>query len=364
MRKPNVVIALLDWGLGHTTRSIPIINHLLARNCNITVACNATQKALLINEFPDIRFENLEGYNLHYGKTTWKTITAIIFQARKILINIKLEHKWLHEYVEGQATDLIISDNRFGFYHPKIKSVFITHQLRIRTGLGPAFDSLIQRFNYRHIQNYQACFVPDTYSMTSTLAGDLSHPVILPRTATRFIGPLSRFATCTSSNKYDGPILILLSGPEPQRTILEEKIVRQLSVNTDHIILVRGKPGDNVVPESSSRVKIFNHLPALILNQYLCSARFVVSRAGYTSIMDYMKLGIKSILIPTPGQAEQEYLAEYLHSKKYVFSISQKAFDLNDALAAAGEFDYHLPNIDMNQYQLVLDEFLEKIQKV
>ena len=226
--KPVVLLSPLDWGLGHTTRCIPIINELLHQGCNVIIACNSTQKALLIREFPQLVYVHLTGYNLNYGKKRWGTIVRIILQTPKILIKINNENTWLNIFLKSQKVNLIISDNRFGLYVQNIPSVFITHQLYIKTGLGNLANRMVQWMNYRRIKKFSTCWVPDQQGARS-LAGELSNPAKLPAIPTSYIGGISRFRNWKLlANTID--VLIILSGPEPQRTILEKLVLGELKL--------------------------------------------------------------------------------------------------------------------------------------
>lgn len=359
LQKPHVVIALLDWGLGHTTRSIPILRHLIEINCNVLVACNSNQKTLLTEEFPNLRFEVLEGYNIRYAKNAWLTTLFIIFQIPKILTKIKRENKWLHQFLLQQPAHLIISDNRFGFHSPHVPSIFITHQLAINTGLGPLFNRLAQYLNYRSIKKFSRCWVPD-FEAHPNLAGALSHPHKMPDPTVQYLGGLSRFKPCNYSTKQHS-VLIVLSGPEPQRSLLEQKIVAEAATIPQNFVLVRGLPEHAPPLSAPHNIAVFNHLPARELQPLLCNAQMVISRAGYTSIMDYMKLGIRSILIPTPGQAEQQYLAKYLHESQLAFSVQQQEFSLEKALHSATAFPYQHPEFDMNQYRITISQYIDSL---
>jgi uncharacterized protein (TIGR00661 family) len=357
LQKPYVVYALLDWGLGHTTRSIPIIKHLIELNYNILVACNSNQKAVLIKEFPEISFKELEGYELRYATKGWLTILYIILQIPKILIKINRENRWIRGLLLDHKPDFIVSDNRYGFYSSKIPSIFVTHQLNIRTGLGSWADKLIRFFNYRFINRFTICWVPD-FAETENLAGPLSHPTQLPNVPVQWLGALSRFKHCDPSpGKTD--VLIILSGPEPQRTLLEKKILADAILLKHQFVLVRGLPGNSDALNTSAHIKVFNYLSAFELNNYLCNASFVIGRSGYTSIMDYMKVGVKAILIPTPGQSEQQVLAHHMQQSGLALSIQQNEFSLSNALEKAAEFSYKKHNWDMDRYKIVINEFLK-----
>lgn len=360
LEKPVVVFALLDWGLGHTTRTLPIIRHLIELNYAPIVACNLDQKALIREELPAVEFIHLDGYNLKYSRLGDYTRFMIIFQIPKILIKIKQENRRLGQLIKERKIDLVISDNRFGFYPSKIPAVFITHQLDIRTGMGSIADRLIRFFNYRYINRFSTCWVPD-FNTDTNLGGKLSHPMHFPEIPVNYLGCLSRFESCIQQTAKKEFILIVLSGPEPQRTLLERKIIADAVHVTQGIVLVRGLPGSSYQLSTPSHVTAFNHLPAAILNDYLCTASFVIGRSGYTSIMDYMKTGVRSILIPTPGQAEQEYLAKYLQQQQLALTIEQNEFSLKDALQQAKTFDYNKINWNMDGYKLVINEFINSI---
>jgi UDP-N-acetylglucosamine transferase subunit ALG13 len=357
--KPVVLLSPLDWGLGHTTRCIPIINELLHQGCNVIIACNSTQKALLSREFPQLVYVHLSGYNLSYGKTRWGTMVRIILQTPKILIKINNENTWLNIFLKSQMVNLIISDNRFGFYAPGIPSVFITHQLYIKTGLGSLVNRLVQWINYRRIKKFSTCWVPDQQG-ESSLAGELSNPAKLPAIPTHYIGGISRFNRCKSSaNKID--LLIILSGPEPQRSILEKLVLSELQLLPGKTVLVRGLPKESSDVKEENNCTVYNHAPAGLLNQLICDSAYVVSRAGYTTVMDLMKLRKKCILVPTPGQAEQEYLAKHLHKKQLAFTVPQSQFSLTKAFAAAKAFSFQQPALPMEEYKAVIHSAVKEL---
>ena len=359
-QKPVVLLSPLDWGLGHTTRCIPIINELLHQGCNVIIACNSTQKALLSREFPQLSYVHLSGYNLKYAKKRWGTIVRIILQTPKILIKINNEKTWLNIFLKSQTVNLIISDNRFGLYAPDIPSVFITHQLHIKTGLGKLADTLIQQLNYKRIKKFSTCWIPDQQG-TKSLAGKLSNPKKLPAIPVEYIGGLSRFNTCKQkANTID--VLIILSGPEPQRTIFENLVLSILKLLPEKSVLVRGLPKESGEAAVENNCTIYNHAPAGLLNELICNAEFVISRSGYTTVMDLMKLGKKSILVPTPGQAEQEYLATHLHQQQLAYTILQEHFSLTAALANARSFSYQLAEMPMEEYKQVIREKIESLR--
>ena len=362
-QKPLVLIAALDWGLGHTTRCIPLIRELLLQQCSVIVACNDTQKALLALEFNEISFIHLDGYEFEYGDSARTTFYKVIHQIPKILTRIKAENAWLKRYLREKMVDLVISDNRFGFYSAEIPSIFITHQLAIKTGLGRLVDGMIRRKNYSYINRFKECWVPDTAS--DGLAGVLSHPNRLPVIPVKYLGTLSRFEECDPGT-LAGPapyLMILISGPEPQRTIFERLLLDELKDYNGTAILLRGLPGFDSTIASSPKLIIHNHLPAKQLNDLLCKVKVIISRPGYTSVMDLMKLKKKCIFIPTPGQTEQEYLAGYLYEKKFALAYRQNNFSLKKALQRFNEFEFREPEIGAENYKKIVGDLLKRLVK-
>ena len=342
----KILISPLDWGLGHATRCVPIIKELINQKCEVCIAAAGAQKMLLQEEFPYLSVVELPGYGVKYGKNRALTILRLIFTFPKILIRIKQENRWLRQFIALQQPDAIISDNRYGLHAPGLPSIIITHQLRIRSPFGTWIDDRLQKLNYRAIGKFSRCWIPDEEGPLS-LAGKLSHPYKLPAIPTRYIGWLSRLEvspqTAAGPKKNAGlsPLLILLSGPEPQRTILEQKVLQQVPSYPGPITLIRGLP-DKSSPalQAPSNITIHDHLPAGPLAALIQQAEFVLCRAGYSTVMDLAKLGTKAILIPTPGQTEQEYLGAWLAERRFALCIQQKDFSLPKAMAAARKFPF------------------------
>ncbi len=323
--KRRVLVAPLDWGLGHATRCIPIIYVLISLNFEVVIAADGAIKNLLKKEFPDVVFTHLNGYKIHYSKQKFWLPVKLLSQFPKLLWRIYKEHQQLKAIISTHKIDIIISDNRLGLYSTVIPSIYITHQLKIKT--GNAFsERLAQKIHYFFINKYTACWVPDNES-ENNLAGELSHPLKKPAIPVKYLGPLSRFEKIETFKKYD--LLILLSGPEPQRSIFEKLLQEELKTFTGTVLLVRGLPEaaeNNSVADASNKISVVNHLAATDLNKVIQQAKLVICRSGYTTIMDLVKLQQKAVLVPTPGQTEQEYLAKYLMEKKIIFCNAAKQF--------------------------------------
>lgn len=359
LSKPRILVAPLDWGLGHATRCIPVIYELLHQGAEVWLAAEGAQEGLLRQEFPNLTLLELKGYRVKYGKSSGGLIRQLFFQLPGILRNIKEEHEWLKNAVTEYKFDAVISDNRFGFYHDQIPSIFITHQLSIRTP-WQWMERILQQRNYRYIQRFSECWVPDEEGVNN-LAGKLSHPQFLPGIPVKYIGLLSRLKSLphTDLNKH---LFISLSGPEPQRSILENKIVKQISHYNGTATIVRGLPNGQTIIPSTNDIQFHNHLPASEYNLEIQKAEYVISRSGYSTVMDLAKVGKKAILIPTPGQTEQEYLAQYLEQKKFALTVKQEGFDLSQTLEKAEKFNYEkMPTTD-NHLSKVVSTFLTHLK--
>ncbi len=358
--KKRILVAPLDWGLGHATRCIPIIYTLLELNFEVIIAADGYIKILLQKEFPNVVFTEVSGYKIKYSRNKFWFSFRLMVQFPKLLWCIYNEHSWLKKAVAVYKIDAVISDNRPGLYHSAMPCVYITHQLNIKTG-NRLSEWFTQKIHYFFINHYSVCWVPDNESETN-LAGELSHPKKLPRIPVKYIGPLSRFEKITAEKKYD--LLIILSGPEPQRTIFEELLLKDLEGFDGTALFVKGLP-DNVEKEEpfvKNKIKIVNHLSADELNKAIQQSEVIIGRSGYSTVMDLIKLQQKAILVPTPGQTEQEYLADYLMKKKIFLSVLQNNFSLIEAIQKFTYFSYADCFVMQNEYKKIIKEFVQQVK--
>ena len=311
--------------------------------------------------FPSCTYVDLAGYGIRYGRTAAGTRVRLLLQIPRILQSIRKEHLWLRKLLETTPVTAILSDNRYGLHHPVCPSALITHQLHIKSGWGGLVDTALQAFHYRLIARFGQCWVPDVPELPGA-GGDLSHPRQLPKKPTYYLGCLSRLQPSpgfkTHQHSY---VLILLSGPEPQRSILEKVLVGQLSNCKEEVILVRGtttKTGAINLPG----VTVHDFVSTPELNELLGNARLVIARSGYTTVMDLLRLKKKSILIPTPGQPEQEYLAHHLLQQQWMISFQQKNFSLREALRQAENYPFKTIDWDFELYKSVVEKWVEKFE--
>ncbi|MFA9192105.1 glycosyltransferase [Flavobacterium sp. FZUC8N2.13] len=319
----TILVAPLNWGLGHATRCVPIIKALQENNFIPIIASDGIALDLLKKEFPYLKFLELPSYEIEYAKNgkyfKWKLLKNCPRMIEAILEEKRLVKKW----VKKHDIDGIISDNRLGVFSKKIPSVFITHQLNVMTGNTTWITSLLHQ---NIIKKFTECWVPDTLG-TPNLAGELSH-LKNPDLNIKYIGPLSRMNPKKVVKKYD--LMIILSGPEPQRGMLEEKLKKEIKLYNGNILFIKGIIEKEQKKEQTDHVTFYNFMHSRQLEQALNESNIIVCRSGYTSIMDLSKLNKKAFFIPTPGQYEQEYLAKKLKKEGLVPYIEQNLFTIKN----------------------------------
>jgi uncharacterized protein (TIGR00661 family) len=321
MKRKKILVAPLDWGIGHATRCIPIINALLTYNYKVVIAADKGPLHLLKNEFPNLEFIRLSGYNIKYSLHLPMNINMLL-QLPKLFLKIKKENKILTQIVQDYKIDGVISDNRYGLYHSGIPCIFITHQLKIQS---PYFEKFIQNLNYKYINRYHQCWIVD--SEKDNIAGKLSKPEKLPINH-HYIGILSRFKQNIKTSKTKYKYLGIVSGPEPQRSVFANRLIKSFKNKNEKTLILLGNPEEKR-NEKIGSLTIKSHLIGKELNEVIQNSEIIICRPGYSTIMDLLTLDKKAFFIPTPGQTEQEYLATRFLKKKMFYMQKQSEFNLN-----------------------------------
>ena len=308
---------------------MPIIHDFIEKGHSVTIAADGAQKKLLQYYFPTTRYVSIPKYNIRYSKKAWWLPFALFFQLPKMALAIYKEHRWLEVHV--QLFDHIISDNRYGLFNARIKTTFITHQLIVKAPFTWA-EIIIQKVQYYFINKFSECWVPDSKSYPG-FAADLSHPAVMPKVPVTYIGALSQFSVLQNASTTALPVkykyCFLLSGPEPQRSLLQDIIESGAHQLQAPSILIEGRPSD--LPNHYQIKKTLTKLryaSGQDLLDIILQSEFVVCRSGYSTLMELLPLHKKMILIPTPGQTEQEYLAASLAHRQMAVIMDQSTFDL------------------------------------
>jgi len=324
----RILITPLAWGLGHATRTIPIIKELESRGHKITIATSRGALELLKRECPDCEFINFEDYPLPYSSSKYflPKFFASIPLIMKALVK---ERKKTLELIGNNKYDMIISDSRFGVYSENIPSFFISHQLRFSApGYFKPLEEASQYINEYFFKNFKRVIVPSNLPGADCLSGKLC------QTTRKAINAKAHYAGILSSAyKIDAPedldFLVIISGPEPQRAKLEEIILSQIIKLPGKKVALLGRPGDNFEKKLDGNTIIKAYVSGEEKMDLMNRAKFIIARSGYTTMMDIAELDKKhALFIPTPGQTEQEYLSEYYEEKKWFYSQSQYQLDL------------------------------------
>ncbi len=323
----RVLVAPLNWGLGHATRCIPIIKALTEFGHQPVIASDGVALKLLKKEFPNLPSFELHSYKITYAEKGKNFKIKMIWDSPKVIKAMSKEKKQIKKLVKEHQIDAIISDNRLGVYYKKVPCVFITHQLNVLSGNTTWFSS---KMHQEIIKKFNQCWVPDLGGKPN-LTGKLGH-LKKSKLNIKYLGPLSRFEKAEVAEEND--LMVLLSGPEPQRTFLEEKLLEELKDFSGKVLFVKGKIEAEQTRENSSKgdlqLELVNFMQSKELEQAINKSSLVLCRSGYTTVMDLAKLNKKAFFIPTPGQYEQEYLAKRLEKKGLVPYAKQDEFTLKD----------------------------------
>lgn len=352
----KILVCPLDWGIGHASRCVPLIHLLFEKGVEVLPVATGRSAAFLASEFPGIEIIDIDGYNIHYPKSGSMAI-SMLRQAPGLMQAIKREHRKLEQIVGIYQADAVISDNRFGMWSQYVPSVYITHQIMIKTPgkIFPA-EKIIRKMHRKYISNYNECWIPDIED-ENNLSGDLAHLYDAP-IPSYFIGPQSRFSNSADSGhekKYD--IMVIISGPEPQRTIFEEIVLSQLRESSMKALVLLGKPEMGMEVREEGNSTIYSHMNSEEMRQSILSSGIVICRPGYSTIMDLSVLGKPAIFVPTPGQTEQEYLADYHQQKHHFYSVSQKDFNLKRILQAARNY----PGLSIKSDNSILSSRIDQL---
>lgn len=346
----EVFVCILNWGLGHATRMIPVIQRLEDEGYKVTMASDGRAQHLLRREFPHLNFINLPGYKVKYPFKSM-FVNLMIQWPRVVLATIR-EYFVIRKYARQIKPALIISDNRYGcFYRPAL-NICVTHQVNPLTG-SKLFNHLGARASRLLLSNFDKVWIPDDPGF-----GPLNGVMVSsPPSHARFIGFISRLRAFPAHDKAKVDILTIISGPEPARTRFEVALIQQLVRSPWTFKIVRGKTeGFNKWHTISENGQMIDFLTSQDMQKELSQTKVVISRSGYTSLMDYLVLGVKALIVPTPGQYEQEYLADNIPSS--VPWVSQKEHQL-DVVQAYDELMNKRP---MPTYSgKLLDEALREV---
>ncbi len=322
----KILYAVLNWGIGHATRSIPLIKSLLNKGKKVIIASSGNALIVLKSEFPKATFVELPDYKIQYHSSFfWINALRNYGNVNRA---VRLENRKIAAILLDSDFDLIISDNAYGCFNPNVKSVLITHQVEPFLPIKNSFirKTIVKWFKNRYLNPFDEIWVPD-FEGQKNLSGALSHGVKISKPI-HFIGPQSRFESSSKNTfSFDYDVLVILSGPEPARSQFENLILRLFENAPFRAALVRGLLSLKQI--DSETVDIFGLLDATSLLDLINRSKLIICRSGYSSLMDMYALQKRALIVPTPGQTEQEYLAEYHNNSEFFTSILEKDLNLD-----------------------------------
>ncbi len=317
----NILVAPLNWGLGHATRCIPIINELLKRDFNPIIASDGAALELLKKEFPNLTHIELPSYNIKYTKKGLFLKLKLLLNTPRMISAIQKEKRIISNLIKSENLLGIISDNRFGVYNSSIPSIYITHQITVLSGITTIITSKIHQ---SIIKKFDECWIPDT-AHKNNFSGELSS-YKSNKLNTKYIGILSRFKKKEKKILYD--YLVILSGPEPQRSLLERTLILHLENSKKNILFIKGNIEEKQTYYIKKNITYYNYMNSTELEDTINKSDIIIARSGYTTIMDLAKMKKKGFFIPTPGQQEQLYLAKRLKKNNFASYCHQNEFCL------------------------------------
>ena len=326
LKNKRILFAIMGWGLGHATRCIPLIQALLKDN-QVVLASNGISSKLLRQEFPKLTCIDYPDYAVKYPRYKILLIPWILIQLPGIIMKLIQEYQLTQRVVEKENIDIIVSDSRYGIYQKEVPTFFMMHQLRFQlSGIFKYLEFLGEWFNLFMFKRYEQIIIPDVRS-SPNLTGKLTHyGNISHHSKLHYLGVFCSVSKLNIDEDID--YLFSVSGPEIQRTLFEDIILEQIQNIPGKKVVVLGKPDDNKSYNNFENTEIYNHVNREKLNEFLNRAKFVICRSGYTSVMELVALRKPALMIPTPGQTEQEYLARHYQMTGLFFTAKQEGLNL------------------------------------
>ncbi len=338
-----------------------LADRFLKMNNRVIIAAADSLLPFFRSELPGVTCISFPGFKPRYSGV-FPQYLVLFLQIPMLLYHSVREHFMLRKIIHDFCVDIVISDNRFGLWNKSVKTVYVTHQIRIPFPKFLRVFEFIGIFLHREIiRKYSYCFIPDLPGEIN-ISGRLSHGLRLPLN-TMYTGLLSRFAGLGTHEKTKIPdndyTVLILSGPEPLKTLFENKLTSIFKDKDEALVILEGRPGTGSGISSTGKIIKYGHLPSHEMRDILKGSRSIITRGGYSTIMELITLGCSALLIPTPGQTEQEYLSDYLSAKGWFTTIVQNRFDRFTEIPANIQT---LPDI-INESKILLEKALDEVLK-
>ena len=322
----KVLFGVCSWGLGHATRDLPLIKGIIQAGHEASIVARGRSLNLLKEELGNsCRYLEIPDYSSPYSKKDF-SVAKFLSYFPVYMNQVIKEHERIKKLVKREGYERIVSDNRFGIHITEIPSYFISHQLRfLAPGRVKLFEMATEGFNYSFFKNSFSKFLVPDFKKDS-LSGDLSHNLkYFKERQVDYLGILSDLRKKEVSQDID--YFISISGPEPQRTIFEHKVLEQAPRLKGRVVVALGAP-DAPGEKGNGDLRIFGYLNRREQEDVMNRAKLVITRPGYSTLMELVALEKKALFVPTPGQTEQVYLAKYHSKQGNFYSVDQNSLNL------------------------------------
>jgi UDP:flavonoid glycosyltransferase YjiC (YdhE family) len=340
----RVLFGIHNWGLGHATRDIVLIDEILRRGHSVDIISSGRAMKILKERYRKScrYFDVPDLYPLYMDKRFSNFKFAV--HITNVIKSLKQARKISEKIIARGRYDKVISDCRMDVYDREDNSYLINHQIRFN--LPFIFEDITEKLYAPVMRYYRYIIVPD--SEKNGLSGKLSHDLkYIDKKRIRYIGILSFLKKQAVAQEID--YFISLSGPEFARKDLEKKMLSQVKGLRGKIVIAGGNP-DSSVKKANKHVTFYSYLNQAQQEEVMNAARFVIARGGYTTIMELVELEKKGVLlIPCPNQSEQEYLAELYEKKKWFHHVSQRKVNLVKDIETAKRFQGYVPEWKTNE---------------
>ncbi|KAA0005321.1 MAG: glycosyltransferase [Thermoplasmata archaeon] len=353
----KVIYAVCSWGLGHATRSLPVVRRLLSEGNDLTVISNGRSLELLKKELGESveAYVDIPDYPMLLSENSRQFMAKSMVYWPMFIRRIEKGLARVTKMLRNERYDVIVSDARYDVYSKRVPSFFISHQMRIMNPLRiKMFERGSELFNLFFFKRFAGVIVPD-YADEDNLSGELSHNLYrIDESKLYYVGVLSDFKK--KNLRKDIDCLVSITGPEPQRSLLEKKLLSQIRGLDGKIVVTLGKTEKKDVVKKGD-VEVYSFMTKDEREDVLNRAKLVVSRSGYSTILDLAVIGVKALMIPTPGQIEQEYLGSYHNQRGTFYSVDQEKVDVVRDIEVAKRRTGFTRKVDV-------DESVEKIMDV
>lgn len=335
----KILFAVQDWGLGHATRDLILIRALLDEGHSVTVLSYGYAMQLLRSELGDrCRYRTLGDIAKPFSRRAFWSQARMVLSVPRNLLTVRRERAFVHELWQRDRFDRIVSDNRFGVWLPDVPTYHLTHSLRqIAPRRFRPLETLMEAGQRALLAGCRKILIPDQEA-GGGLAGDLCHDPSCRwgNGRVEYLGILSSLSRRAVPQDVD--YFISISGPEPQRSIFERIVLAQAPQLEGRVVVALGRAGapDSVL--EGGRIAVHGYLNRSRQEEMMNRARLVVSRSGYTTLMELAELGRRALVVPTPGQTEQEYLASYHEARGHLHAVRQSELRLAEDAARALQY--------------------------